>query len=122
MSRNNVFLTLKVCIAGKNTSTVDNEVSISRHLSSIDAEHPGKEILRLVLDDFQITGPHETHLCLLFRPLGITFTKFRNLFPGKVLDKSLLHQTLQLVLMGLDFLHQAGVIHTGLFRFSKVSW
>ncbi|SPQ26008.1 b1b38639-ff8f-442c-80ee-ddf63355fa02 [Thermothielavioides terrestris] len=93
----------------------NNEVAVSRYLESIDAAgHPGKQLLRLVLDEFQIEGPQGTHQCLLFAPLGMSFTKFRNLFPDRGLDKVLLQQTLQLVLLGLDFLHQAGVVHTDL--------
>ncbi|KAH6630146.1 kinase-like domain-containing protein [Chaetomium sp. MPI-SDFR-AT-0129] len=69
-------------------------------------------LLRLVLDEFRITGPHGTHQCLVFAPLGMSFTKFRNLFPERGLEKVLLQQTLLLVLLGLDFLHQAGVVHT----------
>ncbi|KAF2453036.1 protein kinase, partial [Lineolata rhizophorae] len=108
----NNLLTLKVCITGKSAPKVDNEVAISRYLRSIDAEHPGKDLLRLALDDFQITGSHGVHQCLLFTPLGLSYTDFRNLFPEKWLNKELLQQTLLLVLLGLDFLHQADVVHT----------
>ena len=112
------LLTLKVCIATQDSAKVDNEVAVSNHLRSIDAAgHPGKQLLRLALDCFQITGPHGTHQCLLFSPLGISFTKFRNLLPENGLNEVLLQQTLQLVLLGLDFLHQAGVVHTGTFFF-----
>ncbi|MCJ1255267.1 hypothetical protein MMC24_003083 [Lignoscripta atroalba] len=114
----NVLLTLKVCIAGED---VTNEVAISRHIRSIEAEHPGKERLRVVLDDFQINGPHESHRCLLFTPLGLTYTDFRNLFPEMVLNKDLLQQSLLMVLLGLDFLHQVGVVHTGPYSYSGVS-
>ncbi|KAI0136392.1 kinase-like domain-containing protein [Xylariales sp. AK1849] len=106
------LLTFKICTKSQDATKVNNEVAISQHLKTIDAEHPGKQLLRLVFDDFQITGPHGTHQCLLFDPLDISFTKFRNLFPEKGLNKELLQQTLQLVLLGLDFLHQAGVVHT----------
>ena len=116
--RENVLLTLKVCIAGED---VTNEVAISRHIRSIEAEHPGKERLRVVLDDFQINGPHESHRCLLFTPLGLTYTDFRNLFPEMVLNKDLLQQSLLMVLLGLDFLHQVGVVHTGPYSYSGVS-
>jgi hypothetical protein len=68
----------------------------------------------VVLDDFQITSPYGIHQCLLFAPMGLSFTKFKNLFPEKGLNKELLQQTLLLVLLGLDFLHQAGVVHTGI--------
>ena len=68
----------------------------------------------MVLDEFDVTGPNGVHQCLTFSPLGLTYTKFRNMFPDKALPKLLLQQTLLMVLMGLDFLHQAGVVHTGL--------
>jgi hypothetical protein len=76
--------------------------------------HPGKQLLRLVLDELKITGPHGTHQCPVFNPLGLSFTNFRNCFPKNGLDKELLQQTLQPVLLGLDFLHQAGVVHAGM--------
>ena len=98
----------------QDANDVDNEVVVSEYLKSIDAEHPGKQLLRLVLDEFKVGGPRGLHQCLLFNPLGISFTKFRNLFPKKRLNNILLQQTLQLVLLGLDFLHQAGVVHTGI--------
>lgn len=81
---------------------------------SVDGQHPGRDLLRLVQDGFQLSGPHGTHQCLLFQPLGLTLTKFRNRFPGKALSKVLLQQTLQLLLLALDFLHQAKVVHTGM--------
>ncbi|EFY85852.1 protein kinase-like protein [Metarhizium acridum CQMa 102] len=65
------LLTLKVCTTQK-SANVNNELAVSRHLRSVEGEHPGRGILRLTLDDFQVAGPH-----------------------------------------GLDFLHQANVVHTG---------
>ena len=53
--------------------------------------------------------------CLLLTPLSLTYNDFRSLFPEKALPKILLQQTLLMVLMGLDFLYQAGVVHAGLF-------
>ncbi|KAI1427221.1 kinase-like domain-containing protein [Xylaria sp. FL1777] len=106
------LLTLKICIKEQDATSVNNEVAVSQHLKAIDAEHPGKQLLRLVVDNFQISGPHGMHQCLLFNPLGISYTQFRNLFPEKELTKIVLQQSLQLVLLGLDFLHQAGVVHT----------
>ncbi|KAG8423042.1 hypothetical protein J3459_009840 [Metarhizium acridum] len=105
------LLTLKVCTTQK-SANVNNELAVSRHLRSVEGEHPGRGILRLTLDDFQVAGPHGMHQCFVFSPLGLTFTKFRNKFPNKALNKDLLQQTLQLVLLGLDFLHQANVVHT----------
>ncbi|KAL6169665.1 hypothetical protein ACJQWK_04671 [Exserohilum turcicum] len=106
------LLALKVCITQKGTLKLNSEMAISQHLKPIEAEHPGKDLLRLVLDDFQIAGPHGMHQCLLFTPLGMSYTNFRNMFPTRTLSKQLLQESLLLILLGLDFLHQAGVVHT----------
>ncbi|KAJ4386535.1 hypothetical protein N0V93_009432 [Gnomoniopsis smithogilvyi] len=104
-----IFHTVKVCTTGEDYS---NEVKASELVSSIEAEHPGKARLRVALDTFQIQGPHGSHQCLVFTPLGLTYTKFRTLFPNNALNKDLLQQSLLMILLGLDFLHQVGVIHT----------
>jgi serine/threonine protein kinase len=108
------LLTLKVCTWERDATKLNNEIAISNYLKSIDADHPGKQLLRLVLHDFQISGPRGLHRCLLFQPLGISFTKFRKAFPENGLSMKLLQQSLQLILLGLDYLHQANVVHTGM--------
>ncbi|OJD16413.1 CMGC/SRPK protein kinase [Emergomyces pasteurianus Ep9510] len=108
------YLTMKVCTrqtAGI-TAQATNEVAVARHIRAIDGVHPGDRYLRLVLGEFTIHGPAGEHRCLLYAPLGMTYTEFRNLLPDRVLDKALLQQTYQLILIGLDLLHQAGVVHT----------
>ncbi|KAL6709058.1 hypothetical protein ACN47E_002185 [Coniothyrium glycines] len=104
-----ILQALKVCIVG----TADNEVSISRHLHSIDAGgHPGKNVLRLIRNDFKIRGPAGTHQCLVFDPLGMNLTKLRNVYPERGLSKVRLQHTLQLFALGLHFMHHASVVHT----------
>lgn len=95
-------------------SQADTEAAVSRYVKSVGAEHPGINYMRLMVDDFAVQGPHGTHRCLLFNPLGMTLTDLRKLTPDKALDKSHLQQSLQLVLFALDLLHQAGVVHTGM--------
>lgn len=90
-------------------------MAISRHIRSIQAEHPGQESIRIALDDFEIKGPSGSHQCLVFAPLGLTYTEFRNLIPGKTFPEIILQQSLLMILLGLDFLHLAGVVHTGSF-------
>ncbi|KAL2443830.1 hypothetical protein ABEF95_013480 [Exophiala dermatitidis] len=97
------------CIAGEDCT---NELAVSDLIKSTDGDHPGKARLRVVLNDFQIQGPHGIHRCLLYTPLGLTETDFRNLLPEKVFSKELLQQSLLLILGGLDFLHRIGVVHT----------
>ncbi|KAK2029527.1 protein kinase [Colletotrichum zoysiae] len=109
LSNKNKLLTLKVCVTGDDAS---NEVAVSNHIKSIDAEHPGKARLRTVLERFQIQRSSGHHQCLLFSPLGMTYTEFRNHFPAHSISTDLLQQSLLMILLGLDFLHQAGVVHT----------
>ncbi|KAK2051206.1 protein kinase [Colletotrichum caudatum] len=109
LSNENKLSTLKVCVVGEDAS---NELAVSSHIKSIDADHPGKARLRTVMESFQIQGPSEHHQCLLFSPLGMTYTEFRKHFPGNGISTDLLRQSLLMILLGLDFLHQAGVVHT----------
>jgi hypothetical protein len=89
---------------------------------SIEMEHPGKDFLRLTVDDFQLHRPNRSHLCLLFKPLGLNFTQLRSWFPEHSLLKQLVQHSLQILLVGLDFLHYAGVVHTGTRRVGLVSF
>ncbi|KAL2069702.1 hypothetical protein VTL71DRAFT_14381 [Oculimacula yallundae] len=112
-----IYLSLKLCTtAGEadRTHGVDKELSVSLYLKSIEAEHPGKGFLRLTVDNFELQGPNGTHQCLLFMPLGLSFSKLRSRFPEDSIPKQLVQHSLQILLVGLDFLHQAGVVHTDL--------
>ncbi|RMI99797.1 hypothetical protein CDV36_015940 [Fusarium kuroshium] len=109
--------TIKICTTGKRgTQDALQEVAISHHIKSIDApHHPGKQRLRLVLDNFVIEGLNGScHQCLVFAPLGLPLTRFRRFFPGNALETDGLRFTLLWLITGLDFLHQAGVVHTDL--------
>lgn len=106
-----MLVTLKVSTTGQDAT---QELAISDHIKAIDGlEHTGKGILRVALDDFKVTGPQGSHQCLIFAPLGLTFTDYRNLFPQRSLPKDVLRVTLLMVLLGVDFMHLAGVVHTG---------
>ncbi|KID95432.1 protein kinase-like protein, partial [Metarhizium majus ARSEF 297] len=114
--KQDAVLTIKICATGE-TGEKDarQEVAVSDHIKSIDApHHPGQALLRIVRKNFEIDGPNGNHQCLLFAPLGRPLTEFRKLFPGNALDSNVLRQTLLCIIMGLDFLHQVGVVHTDL--------
>ena len=103
-----------MCILGEDES---NELAISHHIKSFDdGIHPGKHRSRVTLDDFHVRGPHGTHHCLVFPALGRTLAQVRNVFEDRRLDKLLLQRFLYPILQGLDFLHQTGVVHTGLLN------
>jgi serine/threonine protein kinase len=107
-----------VCIIHKDES---QEVAISHHLRSIDTEHPGKSYLRMALDNFEVEGPHGRHQCLVFPALGMSLTSLRDLFDERAIEKTLLQRFLLVVVTTLDFMHQAGVVHTGKSSIADVS-
>ncbi|OAA68199.1 protein kinase [Niveomyces insectorum RCEF 264] len=110
----NDFVALKVCVAGDDDAP-GTELEVSRRIQATDADdHPGKGLLRVVRDHFALAGPHGTHQCLVFAPMGITYTALRSRFRDGALSKAVLQKSLLLVLLGLDFMHQAGVVHTDL--------
>ncbi|GLA26017.1 hypothetical protein AnigIFM63326_002811 [Aspergillus niger] len=65
------------------------EVQISKHLKALHENHVGQKYVRLVLDSFEIEGPH-----------------------GGALPENLLRVTIRFMLIALDYLHGANVIHT----------
>lgn len=89
------------------------EVAISKHIKSIDAAHPGKDYLRVTLDDFQVNVSHGFHQCLAFPALGRSVGRLRDLFDDRALDKTLLQRFLIVIVTALNFMHQAGIVHTG---------
>ncbi|KAI5276006.1 protein kinase [Aureobasidium subglaciale] len=73
----------------------------------------GLEKIRVALDDFEVEGPSGSYQCLIYTALGMNYIEFRNRIPGQAFSAELLQQSLLMVLLGLDLLHQAGVLHTG---------
>ncbi|KAK7398405.1 hypothetical protein QQX98_012223 [Neonectria punicea] len=112
------YFTLKVCInrpSSDPSSQADTEAAVSEILSQVnEADHPGKHFLRLIVDDFTVNGPHGPHRCFIYKALGMNMTDFRNKFPEKTINKDVLVKTYHVLLIGLDLLHQAGVVHTGI--------
>lgn len=98
----------------------ESEQAVAAFFNSIQIEHPGINSLRLLRSHFEVQGPHGTHPCLVHTPLGMNLLQLRNVMQNQVLPTPLLQHTLLRVSFGLDLLHQAGVIHTGMFSFLGV--
>jgi serine/threonine-protein kinase SRPK3 len=91
----------------------DHEITINEHLQSNPVEHLGKNMVRTVLDSFAIAGPNGNHRCMLYQPLGMSFTEYLKLLPQNRFPKDLAQRSVQLLLIAVDYLHQCHVIHTG---------
>ena len=51
-------------------------------------------------------------------PLGMSLRTFQEMQPDSIFEQSLVKSALEQVLIGVDFLHDADVIHTGKFASS----
>lgn len=76
-------------------------------------EHLGKDLVRSVVDSFEIAGPTGNHMCMLYQPLGMSFAEFMGLLPQNRFPKDLVQKSIQLLLIALDYLHECHVVHTG---------
>lgn len=48
---------------------VNKEVEVLKHLSTIKTDHPGRGVIRTMLDAFEISGPKGDYRCVVFEPL-----------------------------------------------------
>ncbi|KAB8215212.1 kinase-like protein [Aspergillus novoparasiticus] len=106
---NRRYLVLKVHVRTKRQPP---EVVISDHLKGMHSTHAGERYVRLILDAFEISGPYGVHPCLLYEPAGIDIRDFMHCLEGDALPENLLRPTLRFVLIALDYLHRANIIHT----------
>lgn len=73
----------------------------------------GYDNVRWVADSFQIEGPRGKHDILVMKPLGMSLRTFQDMQKDGVFGKELVSSALDQVLLGLSFLHETGIVHTG---------
>ncbi|KAL5336603.1 kinase-like domain-containing protein [Aspergillus crustosus] len=103
------FLALKVHIRSRRKLP---EIEISKHLKPVNGTHGGERFVRLVLESFEVTGPHGVHTCLLYQLAGIDFHDYAHCLEGNTLPVALMRPALGYIIIALDYLHQANVVHT----------
>ena len=64
-------------------------------------------------DNFEVSGPHGDHLCLVFIAQSTSVNEFRRSTPSKTLRLHVVQLVVQLVVSALEDMHCAGIIHTG---------
>ena len=110
-SREHRYVALKVYV---NSSKTHRELPIYERLKRIQTKHPGRRCLRMLLDSFEIAGPHGRHCCLVHQPLGMSLHDLKLRARDRVFSKDVLRSSVRQLLAALDYLHnEAHVIHTG---------
>jgi serine/threonine protein kinase len=114
LHRDHRYLTLKLCVRTKENGQ-HREITIHEHLKSQHIQHPGEGLVRSILELFEVTGPNGRHKYLLYEPLGLSFAEAARLLPENRFPKELVQRSIHLLLAGLAYLHDCGVVHTGKF-------
>lgn len=108
--REHRYIALKIYI---HESEPNREVQVLEYLSTISSDHPGRGLIRTMLDSFEIDGPAGRHRCIVHEPLLVSLLHFQATLVPTSLPEDLLKGALQQLLLGLDYLHtEAHVIHT----------
>ncbi len=106
------YNTLKVYTRSRGQT--NNEVDIYQHISEVSSSHLGKNLIRTILDSFEIIGRSDTHHCLVHKPLWISLFSLQQRHPTRKFTLDLLRASLTPLLLALDFLHtECHIVHTG---------
>lgn len=88
------------------------EIEISKELNAIKG-HVSAQFVRVVMDSFEVEGEHRTFPFMIYPPAGIDLDDVMHMYDDKMFDEELLKAAVRDILVGMAFLHQADVIHTG---------
>ena len=108
------YVALKVLVACKSEESTESR--ILQHLRQNDPqEHAGTTLVASLLDEFYISGPNGRHLCIATKPTRCNLGESKLDLPWKFplpISRAITAQAI----MGLQQIHQRGVIHGGKVR------
>ncbi len=93
----------------------NQELEIFRHLAGITRKHNGRGHIRQLQDSFKLKGRRGggEHDVFVMEPLGMSLQTLQEMQKNHVFQADLVANALDQILSGLNFLHEADVIHTG---------
>ena len=72
---------------------------------------PERKWSKRSIDSLKVTGTNRVLGCLRYQPLGMSFTEFLKLLPQNRFAKDLTQNSVQPLLIALEFLHEYSVVH-----------
>ncbi|KAJ5254496.1 hypothetical protein N7497_003127 [Penicillium chrysogenum] len=108
------YVMLKIFVqAASMGQHVDNEVNIYRRMEQFPTAHPGRNVIRTLLDTFYIDGPQDKHRCLVHPPLWESVLAFLRRNPVERLPSPVIAVVLHRLFLALDYLHtECQIAHT----------
>ena len=108
-------MALKICNNDHdNHVSASHELQISRRIANMRSSHPGRQFVRTTIDSFMATGPHGTHMRLVYEPMREPIWLLQRRFDDGRYSSGILKWSLRCLLSGWDYLHsQCHIIHTG---------
>ncbi|RJE22190.1 CMGC protein kinase [Aspergillus sclerotialis] len=106
------YIALKLYV---HTSLVHRELPSYRHVSRLiaDSSREGRSNIRILLDSFEVTGPHGNHIVLIFEAAQMSLRDMKLVFRLDGFDEDFVRGAIIELLKALDFLHTQGeLIHT----------
>lgn len=85
-----------------------------KRISTSKTDHPGRDLIRGLVDSFDIQGTDSFHRCLVHPPLGMSMLDLLQSNPVGRIPPIMLAVLLRRLFIALDFLHtECNIIHTG---------
>jgi serine/threonine-protein kinase SRPK3 len=110
----NRYSALKVVkSATRYVETARDEIKLLSQVAAANPCHPGRPYIVSFLDSFDHRSPEDTHVCIVFEPLGETLLALIQRNKKKGVSQALVKVIAKQVLLGLQYLHdECDLVHT----------
>jgi serine/threonine-protein kinase SRPK3 len=106
---------LKLCVQSESLgSELDTELDVYRRIVNSPEHHPGRSVVRSLLDSFEVDSPSgKSHRCLVHSPLWERALGLKHRNPIRRLPQPVIAFLLKRLFLALDLLHkECHVVHT----------
>ncbi|RBR13629.1 hypothetical protein FVER53590_25260 [Fusarium verticillioides] len=110
-----VAIKVKTTKSSNRGRSAENEIKILQHINQTNPKHRGWHFIRKLTDTFNLDNPYGSHPCLVLEPLREPLWLYCSRYIGGVIPPDILKILLQMILLGLDYLHtECHTIHADL--------